>query len=222
MGDDFRVSRQGDASEVNGLTRRSLLVGSGATLLLGCREQAAARARSRAASPLAQSLIAAARKQIGVTLTYDPAYTQLSYPGGDVSRSKGVCTDVVVRAYRDAFGIDLQKEVHQDMSGHFSEYPKIWGLKQPDPSIDHRRVPNLAAFWTRLRSRLPIPAQPAGWQPGDLFTMMIDKQHPHTGIISDRLADYGNPLVIHNIGQGTHEQDWLFAWPLTGRFRWKV
>ncbi len=205
-----------------GLSRRSLLAGSSAALLLGCREQAAAQAHPRAASPRAKALIAAARKQIGVTVAYDPAYTPLSFPGGDVPRAKGVCTDVVVRAYRDAFGIDLQQEVHQDMAGHFAGYPKIWGLKQPDASIDHRRVPNLATFWTRSRSRLPIPARPADWQPGDLFTMMIDKQHPHTGIISDRLADNGNPLVIHNIGQGTHEQDWLFAWPLTGRFRWMV
>ena len=203
-------------------SRRALLAAGSATMLLGCREQAAAQARPRTATTRAKALIDAARKQIGVTLAYDPNYTALPYPGGDVPREKGVCTDVVVRAYRDAFAIDLQQEVHEDIAAHFGEYPKTWGLKKPDPNIDHRRVPNLAAFWTRQRTRLPIPSRPGDWQPGDLFAMLIDGQHPHVGLVSDRMAENGHPFVIHNIGAGTHEQDWLFAWPLTGRFRWKV
>ena len=205
-----------------GLPRRMVLVGGGAALLLGCRDQAVAQSQRRVAAPRAKALIAAARQQIGVTLAYDPNYTALTYPGGDVPRFKGVCTDVVVRAYWDAFAVDLQKEMHQDMVGHVGDYPKSWGLKKPDVSIDHRRVPNLAAYWTRQHARLPIPARHGDWQPGDLFAMLIDGQHTHVGIVSDRVAANGNPLVIHNIGAGTHEQDWLFAWQLTGRFRWRV
>ena len=200
--------------------REVLLGGAGALWLAGC--SAAVQAQARSASPAARKLIEAARRQIGVTLAYDPGYTQLAYPGGDVPRGKGVCTDVVVRAYRDALAIDLQREVHQDMVAHFTAYPQTWGLKRADANIDHRRVPNLAAFWVRSSARLAFPKRAGDWQPGDLFTMLIDKQHPHTGIISDRVASNGNPMVIHNIGQGTHEQDWLFAWPLTGRFRWRV
>ena len=204
------------------LSRRALLIGGGAMLAAGCREQAAALAPTSSVTPRARALIEAARRQIGVTLAYDPAYTALSYPGGDVPRSKGVCTDVVVRAYRYAFAIDLQREVHQDMAAHFAAYPKIWGLARPDRNIDHRRVPNLAMYWTRQRARLPIPVRAADWKPGDVFTMLIDNRLPHTGIVSDRIAANGNPLVIHNIGSGTREEDRLFDFKLTGRFRWRV
>lgn len=155
-------------------------------------------------------------------LAYDPAYSALAYPGGDVDRAKGVCTDVVIRAYRDALGIDLQQVVHRDMAGHFSAYPRRWGLTRPDANIDHRRVPNLETFWTRAAARLPIPTRGAEWQPGDVFTMLIDSRLPHTGIVSDRLGASGHPLVIHNIGSGTREEDALYAYRLTGRFRWRV
>lgn len=204
------------------LDRRALLAGGGAMLIAGCREQAAAQAPAATISPGARALIAAARRQIGVTRSYDPAYTALSYPGGDVDRAKGVCTDVVIRAYRDAFGIDLQREVHQDMAANFASYPKRWGLNRPDPNIDHRRVPNLEVYWTRQRARLPIPARAGEWKPGDVFTMLIDDRLPHTGIVSDLIAANGNPLVIHNIGSGTREEDRLFDFKLTGRFRWRV
>ncbi len=123
-------------------------------------------------------LIAAARAQIGTTLHYDPSYVRLTYPLGDVPRSAGVCTDVLIRAYRDAFQIDLQRLVHEDMRRHFASYPKIWGLRRPDPHIDHRRVPNLRTFLTRRRAMLPIPASPSDWQPGDIFTSMIDGNFP--------------------------------------------
>jgi uncharacterized protein YijF (DUF1287 family) len=201
------------------LSRRAVLAG-GAALALGACGKAAAEARP--ASARARVLIVAARRQLGVTLAYDPAYTRLAYPDGDVDRAKGVCTDVVIRAYRDAFGIDLQLVVHEDMKRAFAAYPKRWGLRRPDSNIDHRRVPNLETFWVRQSARLPVPSRPGEWQPGDLFTALIDGRLPHTGIVSDRIAANGNPLVIHNIGGGAREEDMLFAHRLTGRFRWRV
>lgn len=205
---------------MSGLSRRDAMIGATALVLAGCGSRAAAQAR--AASPRAQQLIAAARRQLGVTRSYDPAYTQIGYPGGDVARSKGVCTDVVIRAYRDAFAIDLQREVHEDMAANFARYPRRWGLSRSDHNIDHRRVPNLETFWTRKAARLALPARKEDWQPGDLFTLLIDGRLPHTGIVSDRVASNGNPLVIHNIGAGAREEDKLFAYRLTGRFRWRV
>ncbi len=202
------------------LSRRGAMIGATALVLAGCGSRA--EAQGRTASPRAQRLIAAARRQLGVTLVYDPAYTRLGYPGGDVPRSKGVCTDVVIRAYRDAFAVDLQREVHQDMAGHFAAYPRRWGLKRADRNIDHRRVPNLEAFWTRNSGRLAIPQRASDWQPGDLFTLLIDGRLPHTGIVSDKFAANGNPLVIHNIGAGAREEDALFDHKLTGRFRWRL
>ncbi|WP_083734239.1 DUF1287 domain-containing protein [Sphingopyxis sp. KK2] len=174
------------------------------------------------AATIAERLVAAARKQVGVTLAYDPAYTVLAFPNGDVPRARGVCTDVVIRAYRDALGIDLQALVNADMKANFGAYPKNWGLRRPDRNIDHRRVPNLAAYWTRQRARLPLSIDPADWRPGDIFTAMTGGRFPHTGIVSDRTSAAGRPLIIHNIGRGTREEDALFDHPLTGRFRWKV
>jgi uncharacterized protein len=203
------------------LDRRTALAGGLGLLLTGCGE-AAVQARPMPASPAARKLIAAARSQIGVTRSYDPAYTQLAYPGGDVDRSKGVCTDVLIRAYRDGLGIDLQSAVHQDMAGHFAAYPRRWGLKRPDRNIDHRRVPNLETFWQRQGARLPLSQQAADWRPGDVFMSLVGGRLPHTGIVSDRLATNGHPLVIHNIGAGAQEEDVLFAHQLTGHFRWRL
>jgi uncharacterized protein len=171
----------------------------------------------------AASLIAAARKQIGVTLSYDPAYSRLAFPNGDVSRSKGVCTDVLIRAYRDAFGIDLQALVNTDMRVAFPAYPKRWGLRRPDSNIDHRRVPNLQTYLTRQSAALPMPGYTTGWKPGDVFTSLVGGTLPHIGIVSDRRSSVtGRQLVIHNIGQGAREEDALFANRLTGRYRWKL
>lgn len=198
------------------LDRRSLLLGAGASLALtGC-----AKAQPKVQSaPRATRLIASARAQIGVTTHYDSAYTRLGYPNGDVPRVRGVCTDVIVRAYRDAFGIDLQALVHADMRAHFSAYPRIWGLHRADPNIDHRRVPNLRTWLTRKGAALPIPPTAAGWRPGDLFTALVDGRSPHIGLVSDRRSSAGL-LIVHNIGAGTREEDGLLAWPITGRFRW--
>ena len=170
----------------------------------------------------AQRLVAAARRQVGVTLSYDPAYSILRFPNGDVDRAKGVCTDVVIRAFRDALGLDLQALVNADMRANFGAYPKNWKLGRPDRNIDHRRVPNLATFWRRQGAALPVTDDPADWRPGDIFTQIVGGRMPHTGIVSDRKDTTGVPLVLHNIGGGTREEDALFDHKLTGHFRWKV
>lgn len=206
------------------LTRRSF--GSFALLLAaapGCVLRAAAPDNPSRQSPTkATQLIEAARGQIGVTVRYDPSYSGLAFPNGDVPRDKGVCTDVVIRAYRDAFGIDLQALVNADMKANFALYPKIWGLSRTDRNIDHRRVPNLRVFLKRQGATLPVTRNPDGWKPGDVFTSMIDGRLPHIGIVSDKRARNGNPLAIHNIGRGTREEDVIFAHQLNGHFRWKL
>lgn len=168
-------------------------------------------------------IVEAARKQIGVTVSYDPAYTAMKYPGGDVPKERGVCTDVVIRALREALSEDLQKLVHEDMKANFAIYPKNWGLKGTDRNIDHRRVPNLMTFFGRKQTKLPLPADvsDAVFLPGDLVTCTVPPHLPHIMIVSDRKNADGVPLVIHNIGGGTREEDRLGDYPLTGHFRWK-
>jgi uncharacterized protein YijF (DUF1287 family) len=170
-----------------------------------------------------EKLVASARKQIGVTLYYDSAYTSLAYPNGDVPADRGVCTDVVIRALRDGFSKDLQKLVHDDMAAHFSAYPKNWGLSKTDRNIDHRRVPNLQTWFKRQGWQLPLPApnDSAKFQPGDIVTCTVPPHLPHVMIVSDKKTDTGVPLVIHNIGGGAVEQDMLFNFPLTGHYRTK-
>jgi len=196
------------------LTRRSVLTGTAALIFSPVAAQEK-KARSAAA------LISAARAQVGVTLGYDPAYVRLPFPGGDVDPATGVCTDVVVRAYRSAFGLDLQALVHADMRSAFSAYPSRWGLSRPDPNIDHRRVPNLQVFFTRQRAKLAQPSAPSDWRPGDIFTSLIAGRRPHIGIVSDR-SENGQPLIIHNIGFGAREEDALTAHQITGRYRWAL
>lgn len=133
-----------------------------------------------------------------------------------------MCTDVVIRAYRDAFGIDLQRAVHEDMVAHFAAYPRHWGLQRPDRNIDHRRVPNLERFWQRAGADLPLPGTPAGWRPGDLFSSLVGGRLPHTGIVFDKVSPRGVPLVIHNIGRGTQEEEISAVGRTIGRYRWRV
>ncbi len=162
-----------------------------------------------------------ARRQIGVTTEYDPAYVTLRYPGGDVPQDRGVCTDVVIRALR-GIGIDLQKAVHEDMKKAFSAYPRNWGLTKPDKNIDHRRVPNLRTYFKRRGWELPLTRRAADYHPGDLVTCTVAGSLPHIMIVSDCRAEDGTPLIIHNIGAGTEEEDALFAFPLTGHYRIKA
>jgi uncharacterized protein len=206
------------------LNRRQTLLGLGLSFmpLTACSAEPGQKPVAKLQSTSkASKLIAAAREQIGVTLRYDPAYTALSYPNGDVPRELGVCTDVVIRAYRDAFGIDLQKSVHEDMAKNFAAYPKNWGLKRADRNIDHRRVPNLRTFMTRQGANRPVSQKAEDWQPGDILTSMVGGKLPHIGIVSDRSID-GRPLVIHNIGRGTQEEDILFTYPINGHYRWML
>lgn len=202
------------------LFRRTLLAGglvSGAALVLP------AGLRAQPAEDGAQKLVVAARRQIGVTLTYDPAYSRLDYPGGDVPRERGVCTDVIVRAYRDGLAIDLQVLVHEDMRKAFSAYPALWGLKRTDRNIDHRRVPNLQTFLKRAGAALPASRDGADYRPGDIVSQMLPGNLPHIGIVADdRSADGARPLLVHNIGAGARLEDVLFAYPLTGHYRYRV
>ena len=164
-------------------------------------------------------LVAAARKQIGVTTSYDPAYVALAYPNGDVPADRGVCTDVLIRALRTC-GTDLQKAVHEDMNQNFAAYPKIWDLKSTDKNIDHRRVPNLMTYFKRKGMKLTMSKNNADFLPGDLVTCMVAGKLPHIMIVSDNKGASGNRMILHNIGDGTKEEDRLFEFPHTGHYRW--
>jgi uncharacterized protein YijF (DUF1287 family) len=203
------------------LSRRFLLAGgSAAAACLFSTLDGAASAGTLQAEPWSEKLIAAARSQIGVTLLYDASYTKIAYPGGDVPRFRGVCTDVIIRAYRDALETDLQRLVHEDMLRAFSAYPKTWGLTHADSNIDHRRVPNLQTFLRRRDAQLPLPADNAGYSPGDIVTQRLPGNRPHILIVSNRLnADGSRLMMIHNIGWGAREADVLLDYPITGRYR---
>lgn len=171
-----------------------------------------------AAQPLLQKVIEGAKRQVGVTRSYDPAYRRIAYPNGDVPLQTGVCTDVVIRAYRHA-GTDLQVLVHEDMKSNFARYPRNWGLRGPDRNIDHRRVPNLATFFRRQGASLPVTRRGADYRPGDIVTWRLASGVPHIGIVSDvRRGD--RYLMLHNIGSGAQQEDVLFAYEVTGHYRW--
>jgi hypothetical protein len=165
-------------------------------------------------------LAAAALERTSHRVAYDGAYRRIAYPGGDVADDRGVCTDVVVRSYR-ALGIDLQQLVHEDMARDFSAYPAHWGLGAPDTNIDHRRVPNIRRFLERRGAELPVSGDPEAFKPGDIVSWNLTPGGflPHIGIISSRLGDQGVPLVVHNIGAGPQLEDALFAWQITGHYR---
>lgn len=166
------------------------------------------------------ALVASARTQIGVTTVYDPAYVTLDFPGGDVDPTHGVCTDVIVRALRSGWGIDLQLAVNRDMAAHFSAYPAKWGLKATDRNIDHRRVGNLQTLFARLGADLPPSADAKKYLPGDIVSWLLPGNLPHIGIVSDQwTVDRSTPLVLHNIGAGAAEDDILFAFQMTGHYR---
>jgi uncharacterized protein YijF (DUF1287 family) len=166
----------------------------------------------------ATALIEKARRQIGVTTSYDAAYRRLDYPGGDVPLKTGVCCDVLVRAFRE-LKIDLQKEVHEDMVKAFDQYPRRWGLRQPDPNIDHRRVPNLMTYFRRKGWLVDASRKAADYQRGDVVAWDLGGGVTHIGILSDRNSAAGHPLVIHNIGRGAQEEDILFGYKIIGHYR---
>lgn len=155
-------------------------------------------------------------------VAYDPAYIEIPYPNGDIPKDKGVCTDVVIRAYRK-LGIDLQKKVHEDMLTNFSKYPNLkkWGLKKTDTNIDHRRVPNLEVFFSRKGKQLPIPENPNEYKTGELVTWMINDKLPHIGIITNKKSPDGKrPMIVHNVGAGQVLEDCLFSYKIVGHYKY--
>ncbi|MBL8894707.1 MAG: DUF1287 domain-containing protein [Rhizobiales bacterium] len=176
----------------------------------------------REPEPWAARLVAGGEGQIGLTVNYDPAYERIAYPQGDVPIKRGVCTDVVIRAYRFGLSVDLQKLVHEDMAQHFAAYPTLWGLKKPDPNIDHRRVPNLQAFFRRAKASLPVSTDPRDYRPGDVVTQKLSNGLAHIVLVTHRASTDGNrPLVVHNIGAGARLEDVLFAFTITGHYRFQ-
>jgi uncharacterized protein len=166
-------------------------------------------------------IVTAARQQVGVTVVYDGGYQPLRYPGGDVPIERGVCTDVIVRALRKARTLDLQKVMHEDIVAHRDAYPhqRRWGNARPDSNIDHRRVPNQMAWFGRQGWSRAIGAGPADYLPGDIVAWDLGRGILHIGVISDRKAVTGTPLVIHNIGAGAREEDMLFRFEIIGHYR---
>jgi uncharacterized protein YijF (DUF1287 family) len=162
---------------------------------------------SGAKHPLAKAAV----EIIDHTIVYDPSYFRIPYPNGDIDPKKGVCTDVVIRAYRK-IGVDLQKEVHEDMKANFSRYPKIWGRKEPDSNIDHRRVPNLMTFFSRKGEVLKISNNPDDYQPGEIVCWDLGGGILHIGIVVD------NHQIVHNIGSGQRLEDCLFYWKIIGHY----
>ena len=179
-----------------------------------------ALAQSQAKEDIVVMLVEAAIDRTSHQVTYDGSYRSIDYPGGDVPDNIGVCTDVVIRSYRK-IGIDLQKEVHEDMAANFSRYPKNWGLSRPDKNIDHRRVPNLEVFFKRHGVELPVTRDPDDYIAGDLVTWMVAGNLPHIGIVTSNKSSWGDrPMIVHNIGRGPQLEDMLFQYPITGHYRY--
>jgi len=170
-------------------------------------------------SPQLKQLIDGAVSQAGVTTGYDPSYVNIQYPMGDVPMNTGVCSDVLVRAFRGA-GVDLQKEVHEDMMRAWDEYPKRWGLSAPDANIDHRRVLNLMKYFERAGKSVPITDEPDDYLPGDVVAWDLGGGTYHIGMVTNMLSEtQGGCLIVHNIGGGTRVEDVLLNWTIKGHYR---
>jgi len=190
-------------------------------LLLSCTKSPEAQQLKPVTKDFYEKLSDAALAITKDDVTYDPKYYQIKYPNGDVPEDRGVCTDVVIRSYRK-LGIDLQKEVHEDMAPNFSKYPKDWGLKNTDTNIDHRRVPNLQVFFTRKGEAKPISKNPVDYKPGDIVTWMLAGNRPHVGVVVNKKSAGDNRyLMVHNIGYGQVVEDCLFDYKITGHYRYK-
>lgn len=168
-----------------------------------------------------RKLLESATEQTNLTKEYDPQYVVLVYPNGDVPIKTGVCSDVVIRAFRKA-GVDLQKELHEDMTANFAAYPQKWNLKSPDSNIDHRRVPNLQTFFSRRGKSLPITQNSADYKPGDVVAWDLDgKGMTHIGLVSNLYSETTRRyLIIHNIGAGAQSDDKIFDWKIIGHYRY--
>ena len=185
------------------------------TLLADNQEQAS----------FSERLVESALERTQHLVVYEGSYRNIDYPMGDVPENIGVCTDVIVRSYR-TLGLDLQQLVHEDMTAHFDEYPDIWGLTRPDTNIDHRRVLNLQVFFERAGAKLPPSNDPAVYLPGDIVTWMVPKYGggttPHIGVVTQVRRDDGEPLIVHHLSGKPLLEDVLFAWPITGHYRYQV
>ncbi|HWQ36842.1 MAG TPA: DUF1287 domain-containing protein [Blastocatellia bacterium] len=171
------------------------------------------------ATPL-EKVIAAAVEQANYTKGYDPAYTKIDCPNGDVPKETGVCADVIVRAFRAA-NIDLQKEVHEDMTSSFAAYPKTWGARKPDANIDHRRVGNLMKWFERQHKSLPLTKDARDYAPGDVVAWDLGNGRQHIGLITDvKSNEASRYLIAHNIGTGAQVEDVLFTWRVIGHYRY--
>jgi uncharacterized protein len=194
--------------------QRALAIGLGVMLALS-------QSLPAIADGFVDQLVAAALAQTTRTVRYDGSYHRIPYPGGDVPDDVGVCTDVVVRAYR-AVGVDLQQRVHEDMTRAFADYPTAWGLRRPDANIDHRRVPNLQAYFRRRGAGVAVTSDPRDYAAGDIATWMLPGNLPHIGIVTDRRSPDGQrPLILHNIGNGPGLEDMLLQFPITGHYRYR-
>ena len=210
----------------------SVLVLIGVLAVSGCQRQArvvsrkppvpsnvAVRPLPQNAPPQLKQMLDGAIAQAGVTTSYDPSYVALDYPGGDVPEKTGVCSDVVVRAFRKA-GIDLQKEIHEDMKAARSDYPTKWGATSTDANIDHRRVLNLMAYFRRQGKSVTVSYDAAEYLPGDIVAWDLTGGIDHIGIVTNMLSDSGDHyLIVHNIGAGTRVEDVLFEWTIKGHYR---
>lgn len=155
-------------------------------------------------------------------VVYDPSYFSISYPNGEIPKGKGVCTDVIIRAYRK-IGVDLQKEVHEDMKTNFSKYPKLWGLKSTDKNIDHRRVPNLMTYFKRQQAEKIISENPKDYLPGDIVAWNLGGAITHIGIVVHKKSlDKKRNLIVHNIGSGQVLEDCLFSYKIIGHYRFRI
>jgi len=171
-------------------------------------------------SPNLKVIIDAAIDQVGKTASYDASYQKIDYPNGDVPIETGVCSDVIVRSFRKA-GIDLQKDVHEDMKKNFSAYPTRWGLNGPDANIDHRRVPNLMTYFSRQGKSLSTGGDSKTFLSGDIVTWDLGVGSEHIGmVVNVWYKPSQRYLIVHNIGAGTRMDDVLFAWKITGHYRY--
>ncbi|MGH9871068.1 MAG: DUF1287 domain-containing protein [Pyrinomonadaceae bacterium] len=179
-----------------------------------------ARPLPQKSSPQLKQFIDGAVEQSKVTTGYDPSYVRLDYPNGDVPSDTGVCSDVVVRAFRKA-GIDLQKEVHDDMKLAWAEYPRKWGARGTDTNIDHRRVLNLTTYFDRQNKSLPISDNRADYLPGDVVAWELSDGVEHIGVMTNLWSEPDKHcLVVHNIGAGARVEDVLLAWKIIGHYRY--
>ena len=207
------------------LIGKLLLLSSALMIPAGCMQlktqslMTEAPIETQVTSPKLKQLLQAAVAQTKVTRSYDPAYRAIAYPGGDVPRESGVCTDVVIRAFR-AVGVDLQQQVHEDMKRNFTAYPQYWGLSSTDTNIDHRRVPNLMKYFERQGQAIAITARKEDYLPGDVVTWNLGENQEHIGLVTQfKSAQTGQFLIVHNIGAGAKLEDILLNWPIIGHYR---